>query len=53
MGKFCHSGLMKCDWFIDNVLEWIWLDDEDGNTDLMKRIASNPNVSKKGLSANA
>ena len=53
MGKFCHSGLMKCDWFVDNVLEWIWIDDEDGNTDLMKRIVSNPNVSQKGLSANA
>ena len=53
IAKFCHSGLMKCDWFIDNVLEWIWLDDEDGNTELMKRIVSNPNLSKKGLNANA
>lgn len=38
MWKFCHSGPMRCDWFIKNISERVWLDNEGGNTDLMKQI---------------
>lgn len=38
LGIFCYKKLMKSDWFIDNVFQWIWLDDEEGNSDMMKDI---------------
>lgn len=34
--KFTHLILMKSLWFRENVKEWIWLDDEEGNSDLIE-----------------
>lgn len=34
--KFTHLILMKSPWFRENVKEWLWLDDEEGNGDLIK-----------------
>ncbi|MDA3048529.1 hypothetical protein [Campylobacter sp. JMF_08 NE1] len=39
LGKFCYTYLIDCEWFIDNVKEWWWLHEEDGNEDLIKDIA--------------
>lgn len=35
MGGFVYRGLLECDWFTKNVKEWLWLDEEEGDTDLI------------------
>ncbi|MDA3062947.1 MULTISPECIES: hypothetical protein [unclassified Campylobacter] len=39
LGSFVYVYLIKEKWFIDNVKEWLWLDEEEGNEDLIKDIA--------------
>lgn len=34
----CHKGLMRCDWFIHNLLEWTLIDTRDGDIDLIKKM---------------
>lgn len=38
MGRFCFDTLMNSKWFIENVKEWLFLDSEEGNSDMMVEI---------------
>ncbi|MDA3052421.1 hypothetical protein OFO01_03055 [Campylobacter sp. JMF_01 NE2] len=35
LGSFAYVYLIKEKWFIDNVKEWLWLDEEEGDEDMM------------------
>lgn len=35
LGVFVYKWLMKCEWFCQNVKEWTWIDEEEGNESLM------------------
>ncbi|PIE74184.1 MAG: hypothetical protein CSA19_01060 [Deltaproteobacteria bacterium] len=35
LGLFCR--LRKFDWVATNVAQWIWLDNQEGNTDMVKK----------------
>lgn len=38
MGRFCFDTLMNSKWFIENVKEWLFLDSEEGNSNMMIEI---------------
>lgn len=38
LGCFAFTNLEKHKWFVDNVKEWLWLDKEDGITDIIEFI---------------
>ncbi len=38
MGLLCFNYLMKLDWFISNLTEWIFIDSEEGNSDLLQDL---------------
>ncbi len=38
LGCFAWANLKKHDWFTNNVKEWLWLDKEDGITDIIEFI---------------
>lgn len=38
MGRFCFDTLMNSKWFIENVKEWLFLDSEEGNSNMMVEI---------------
>ncbi|MDA3078187.1 hypothetical protein OFO07_04515 [Campylobacter sp. JMF_06 NA1] len=46
LGKFCYTYLIDCEWFIDNVKEWEWLDEFDGDKSIMGRIKERYNGKK-------
>lgn len=46
LSKFTHFGLMDQKWFMENLIEWIWLDGEEGDGDL---IAGYNRLKKKGV----
>ncbi|WP_297942279.1 hypothetical protein [uncultured Campylobacter sp.] len=35
LGKFTHFGLMDQKWFMENLIEWTWLDSEEGDSNLI------------------
>ncbi|RAX56413.1 hypothetical protein CCZ01_09585 [Helicobacter monodelphidis] len=36
IGVFVHCKLVECDWFTKNVKEWVWIDEGEGNKDLIQ-----------------
>lgn len=40
LGIFIHANLIEHDWFTQNVKEWIWISEQDGNIDLIDRNKS-------------
>lgn len=35
LGILVYNHLADYDWFMDNVKEWHWLDDEEGDSDIL------------------
>ncbi len=36
LGIFNFQNLVKAEWFTKNVKEWIWINNKDGNEDMIK-----------------
>ncbi len=43
LGIFIHDYLKGAEWFLQNVKEWIWLSEKEGNLDIIKRERSKGN----------
>lgn len=35
LGIFIHNRLMESDWFLENVKEWIWISEREGDLDII------------------
>ena len=39
LGILVYNHLAEYDWFMANVKEWLWLDDDEGDTDIIALLA--------------
>lgn len=37
LGIFVHSRLKQAEWFLENVKEWIWISEREGDLDIIVR----------------
>ena len=44
LGIFIHNRLMVQDWFLENVKEWIWISEREGNLDIIATERSRNNL---------
>lgn len=44
IGNFCWGFLMKTNWFYENVKEWLYLQSEEGNEDMIQYLRTREKI---------